>query len=241
MPSRIIRDSYATSETVAQIEAGAQDRLPRYFLAADDFGCFLAHPAILKGKIYALRDDISAQRVADDLTEFERVGVVRRWKAPDGKTYGHFPSWWEHNRRPRPDAARKTPAPPGEIGAADPPPSRSGPAADPRPQSQSQSHTQDPPVTPRPGGQLNGHVRPVKLQKRRRAVFTLEEKLRFEADKLRNERALVLHEATAHNAMPRDDQLAWCQSRFGIGPPEAEDVVRLVESAKVKAQLGGAR
>ena len=109
MPSRILRDTYATSESVASMDPGAQDRLPRYCLLADDFGVFPLNEAVICGRIFPLRPDMNPQRVAADLREFERAGVLVAWTAEDGKRYAEFPNWFKHQRAPRPGTKRKYP------------------------------------------------------------------------------------------------------------------------------------
>src|SRR4051794_1005923 len=112
MPSRILRESFVTSESVASLAPAVQDRLPRYFLLADDFGCFLVQPAVIRGRIFPLRPDITAEIVESDLAEYARVGIVQLYSASDGKRYAWFPRWNEHQRPPRASSARKCPAPP---------------------------------------------------------------------------------------------------------------------------------
>ena len=137
MPSRILRDTYATSESVASMDPGAQDRLPRYFLLADDFGAFQVNEAVICGRIFPLRPDMNPQRVAADLSEFQRAGVLDVWTHEDGKRYAEFPNWFKHQREPRAGTKRKHPQRPAGI--------RSGPqeSADSRtnPPSQAQSQS----------------------------------------------------------------------------------------------------
>lgn len=236
MASRVIRDTYPTSETVASMKPGAQDRLPRYWLAADDFGCFLHHAQVLRGRLFPLREDMTTKHVEDDLREFKKAGLVTVWKAKDGRTYGYFRGWWDSNRRPRPGTVRKTPPPPegGEPPAAEP--NGSAPAAtalrtgsDLAPAVRS-SQTQDPPVAPQ---KARGHsLKPLRLRKRNRGVTTLAEDVRAEQDRIRNERSKLLHEQLRRGTdMDRDAQLEWVQQRCHASPEEAADVVTIVESA----------
>lgn len=126
MPSRILRESFVTSESVASLAPAVQDRLPRYFLLADDFGCFLVQPAVIRGRIFPLRHDISAETVESDLAEYARVGIVQLYSANDGKRYAWFPRWNEHQRPPRATSARKCPAPPANGGNGHAVPANSG-------------------------------------------------------------------------------------------------------------------
>lgn len=116
MPSRILRESFVTSESVASLAPAVQDRLPRYFLLADDFGCFLVQPAVIRGRIFPLRSDVSAETVESDLADYARVGIMQLYCGNDGKRYAWFPHWSEHQRPPRAGSVRKCPAPPANDG-----------------------------------------------------------------------------------------------------------------------------
>jgi hypothetical protein len=135
VPSRILRDTYATSESVAAMEPGAQDRMPRYLLLADDFGCFPVNEAVIAGRIFSLRKDMTPERVAADLAEMERVGILETW-TEGNKRYAHFPGWLRNQRAPRATAKRKTPEPPAQCREVP------GSAGQICPQSQSQSQSQ---------------------------------------------------------------------------------------------------
>jgi hypothetical protein len=112
MPSRILRESIVTSESVASLQPDEQDRLPRYFLLADDFGCFIASPPIIRGHIYPLRPDVSDQRIEGDLRAYAGAGIIQLYTGPDTRRYGYFPNWTAHQRPPRPTSKRKHPKPP---------------------------------------------------------------------------------------------------------------------------------
>lgn len=139
MASRILRDSFATSESVARCAPAAQDRLPRYWLLADDFGCFQIQSLVIKGRIWALREDMTPAHIEDDLREYEAAGMLQTWTdAKDGKKYAYFTGWFRHNRTPKPASKRRTPPPP-EARTADIP----GSSAQNLPNTQSESQLHD--------------------------------------------------------------------------------------------------
>ena len=115
MPSRIIRDSYPDSRSVAACPGPAQDRMPRYWLAADDFGCFTADPTVLRGRLFPLRDDVTADVIASDLSAYATAGMIELWSDRE-RLYGFWRSWHRH-QRPRPGAKAKTPTPPSVVAA----------------------------------------------------------------------------------------------------------------------------
>lgn len=111
MPSRILRDSYAVSDTIAELPPDVQDRFPRYLLAADDFGCFRLDPTVLKGHLWCKRADIAEPEICRDMTAYEAAGLVVAWEVGE-KVFCFFRGWWDHQNRPRGGVKRKTPAPP---------------------------------------------------------------------------------------------------------------------------------
>jgi len=121
MPSRILRDSLVESESISACSPGAQDRFPRYLFAADDHGCFRVQPIVLAARLWPLRDDVSAEVVTNDLSEYGNLELpggpmLIRWRQ-DGKVYAWFTNWTEH-QRPRPSARRRTPEPPHTLQVA---------------------------------------------------------------------------------------------------------------------------
>lgn len=96
--SRIIRESFISSPTVLAIRPyDRQDRIPRYWLMCDNWGCFLADPAYVKGQLWALRDDMTTAAVKDDLDAYEAAGLIERWEE-QGRTYGFWRTWARHQR-----------------------------------------------------------------------------------------------------------------------------------------------
>lgn len=223
MASRVIREGLVTSDKVAAMAPDAQDRFPRYWLAADDFGCFLVQLEVIKGRLYPRRPDMTADRVAADLKEFERVGSLLTWRVGN-KIYGWFTGWWESNRKPRGTSKRKTPKPPhpdadpidsgtSEDGSEPELPLRNIPLPEvakaqlPAPagavrSSQSQFAGKDQtPTAPASGGDSAPLVRlvkdtnppPVKLPKRRKRIQSLAEELESKRQEGRDLRSRALH------------------------------------------------
>lgn len=119
MPTRILREGYLTSPSVARCSPGAQDRLPRYWLAADDFGCFDADPRVLRGRLFVYRGEMTDNQIASDLAEYVREGMLELW-IENERSWGFFRSWGRHQRLRKEEGdgrtVRKTPVPPGVRG-----------------------------------------------------------------------------------------------------------------------------
>jgi len=89
-------------------------------LCADDYGCFEATPAVIKGRCYALQRTTENQ-VIKWHGELEAAGVLNFWEA-EGRTFGIFINFDKHNSRycvtedGKPTRhRRRTPEPPGEF------------------------------------------------------------------------------------------------------------------------------
>jgi len=89
-------------------------------LVVDDYGCFEATPAVIKGRCYALQRVTEAQ-VKKWHGELEAGGVLNFWEE-DGRTFGVFVKFDKHNSKycvtdeGKPTRhRRRTPEPPEEF------------------------------------------------------------------------------------------------------------------------------
>lgn len=124
MPTRLIHESLCTSESIARCSPQAQDAFPRMILYADNFGVFQIHPAVMKGRLWPLRGDVTPDDIEQWLKEYEQQRMLKTWEQ-DGKRYGHFVGWPKFQRL-RPEYKRTHPEPPGDhppLPDGDPPPS----------------------------------------------------------------------------------------------------------------------
>jgi hypothetical protein len=84
MPTRLLRDTYLSSPSLSRCSPGAQDRFPRYTLAADDFGCFEITPVVVRGKLFPHRSDMTDEAVKAGLAEYEREKMLEVWRTTAG-------------------------------------------------------------------------------------------------------------------------------------------------------------
>jgi hypothetical protein len=113
MPTRLLSETYVSSDHVARLPPGTQLRFPRYLLAADDWGCFSAQPVVLWSRLFPhLLEHVSVADVTGDLDAMAKVGILGTWHDEDGRAWAHFHHWFRHQRRPRDGAKPKTPPPP---------------------------------------------------------------------------------------------------------------------------------
>lgn len=108
MPDRFIRESALTSESLAQLSDFAERLFWRLTTVADDFGRFVANPAVIQGRTMPLVAGVNPKKIFAALQELDGAGAVKLYEA-EGRKYGYFPSWEKHQvRRAR---TSKHPAP----------------------------------------------------------------------------------------------------------------------------------
>jgi hypothetical protein len=119
MPNRIIRENCRTSPNLNGVSPEAERLFWRQITAADDYGCFDADPRVMLAQCFPLLvDRITVDQVRAWRDECIRADLMKLYEAK-GRIYGHFPTWFDHQREAR--SKRKHPAPPRRPAAADPP------------------------------------------------------------------------------------------------------------------------
>ncbi|MEE9366959.1 MAG: hypothetical protein V3W44_09755 [Dehalococcoidales bacterium] len=96
MPSRIIRESICSSPTLALLSAGAERLMYRIMVRSDDFGRFLADPAVVRGECIPLLGATDYDLVSW-LRELREVGAVDYYEI-GGRVYGQFVNWKKYNK-----------------------------------------------------------------------------------------------------------------------------------------------
>lgn len=110
MPNRQLSDSVWTSPNLNRLSPLAERHFYRLLPLPDDFGCFEATPAAIRGRCYPLRQDAANGSIMGWHAELEREGLCRFW-ADGERIYGQFVSWAKFQRI-RSLHRRKTPEPP---------------------------------------------------------------------------------------------------------------------------------
>lgn len=111
MPNRIIKDSICTSDSIAALTDFQEAFFYRLIVNCDDYGRMDARPAILKARLYPLRERLTLKDIQSALRALADVGCVEVYEI-DGKPYLHLPSWEVHqqirakrSKYPAPDGA----------------------------------------------------------------------------------------------------------------------------------------
>ena len=97
MPNRIIKESAFTSDKIAQLSDFEFRLWVGLITQADDAGRGDARPAIIKGRVFALRERTALKDIEIALRNLAAAGCVFLYTV-DGKPYYEFPNWTAHQR-----------------------------------------------------------------------------------------------------------------------------------------------
>lgn len=99
MPTRDIKESARTSETLAQLSHGAERLFWRLITVADDFGRMPAHVAVVRAACFPMMlHKVKPSDVQSWLDELTKADLVRLYSDADGKPFAFFTTWGKHQR-----------------------------------------------------------------------------------------------------------------------------------------------
>lgn len=98
MPSRIIKESITTSESLAAVSADAERLFWRLVVKADDYGLYYGNPKILSSMCFPLNPP-AEKKIQSLLAELVGQGMVGTYTSEeDGKQYLKLLSWDKHQQ-----------------------------------------------------------------------------------------------------------------------------------------------
>ena len=97
MPNRIIKESAFTSDKIARLSDFEFRLWVGLITQADDAGRGDARPAIIKGRVFALRERTALKDIENALRNLAAAGCVSLYTV-GGKPYYEFPNWTAHQR-----------------------------------------------------------------------------------------------------------------------------------------------
>jgi hypothetical protein len=97
MPNRVIKESAFLSERISELSDFEFRLWVGLITQADDAGRGDARPAIIKGRVFALRDRTTLKDIEVALRNLAAVGCVSLYTV-GGKPYFQFPNWAKHQR-----------------------------------------------------------------------------------------------------------------------------------------------
>lgn len=95
MPSRILKESICSSDSINELSAFEETFFYRLIVNCDDYGRFDARPAILKARLFPLKDRVTLKNVEDALVKLAEVGCVKLYRV-DSKPFLYLPAWEVH-------------------------------------------------------------------------------------------------------------------------------------------------
>lgn len=96
MPNRLIKESICTSDDIDQLTMFQEIFFYRLIVNCDDFGRMDARPAILKSRLFPLRD-VSFSEIEDALSALDKIGLISLYIVC-GKPYLYLKSWGKHQQ-----------------------------------------------------------------------------------------------------------------------------------------------
>ncbi len=103
---RTIKPEAFESESLAECSVTAERTFFGLLTQADDEGRHRDHPAIIAGRLWALRPEHTAAHVARDLDELAAAGLICRYDGCDGRTWLHVVTWQQHQKINKPTDSR---------------------------------------------------------------------------------------------------------------------------------------
>lgn len=97
MPNRIIKESVCTSEKLSQLSDFEFRLWIGLLTCADDAGRGDARPAILKGRVFPLRERVAIKDIENALSQLAARGCIALYEVC-GRPYFWFPTWKVHQR-----------------------------------------------------------------------------------------------------------------------------------------------
>ena len=95
MPNRFLKESICTSESIDSLTFFEECLFYRLIVNCDDFGRFEGRTAILKGRLFPLKGDVTFEMIEEGLRKLNSVGLVEMYKHA-GKPYLYIPTWEKH-------------------------------------------------------------------------------------------------------------------------------------------------
>ena len=95
MPNRILKESVCTSDSIDSLSWFEECLFYRLIVNCDDFGRFDGRVAVIKNRLFPLKDKLTLKSVSDAINNLESAGLVMPYDC-DGKPFLYLPSWNEH-------------------------------------------------------------------------------------------------------------------------------------------------
>ena len=95
MPNRIIKESVCTSDSIDQLGWFEEVLFYRLIVNCDDFGRFDGRVAVIKNRLFPLKENLTLKNVESAINKLARVGLITPYES-GGKPFLFLPTWNEH-------------------------------------------------------------------------------------------------------------------------------------------------
>lgn len=97
MPNRILKESICTSDSIDMLSWFEEALFYRLIVNCDDFGRFDGRAAVIKSRLFPLKDGVTVKAVEAALNKLVIAGLVVLYVFED-KPYLHLPTWDKHQQ-----------------------------------------------------------------------------------------------------------------------------------------------
>lgn len=111
MPNRIIKESICTSDGIDSLSWFEEVLFYRLIVNCDDFGRFDGRIAVIKNRLFPLKEDLTARNVRNGVMRLVSAGLVALYEV-EGKPFLYLPTWNDHQSV----RAKRSKYPPPEQG-----------------------------------------------------------------------------------------------------------------------------
>lgn len=95
MPNRILKESICVSDNINMLSSFEETLFYRLIVNCDDYGRFDGRAAVLKGRLFPLRADVTKEDIAAALKALDAAGLVILYEI-EGGSYIQVKSWAQH-------------------------------------------------------------------------------------------------------------------------------------------------
>ena len=95
MPNRIIKESICVSDNIDALSWFEEVLFYRLIVNCDDFGRFDGRTAVIKNRLFPLKDNLTTKAVGDAINKLASAGLVVLYVFED-KPYLYLPTWEAH-------------------------------------------------------------------------------------------------------------------------------------------------
>mgnify|MGYP000047793834 CR=1 FL=1 len=95
MPNRILKESICVSDDIDRLSWFEEVVFYRLLVNCDDYGRFDGRPAVLKNRLFPLKESVTLKSVTEAIHTLASAGLVVLYEN-EGKPYLYIPTWAKH-------------------------------------------------------------------------------------------------------------------------------------------------